>query len=43
MDDVLFTRAAAVFIGGAAAQEGAEDAVLHVKHGHVLVKREFKF
>ena len=43
VDDMLLTRPPAIFIRGAAAQEGAEDAVLHVKHGHVLVKREFKF
>ena len=38
VDDVGLTGAAAVFVGGAAAEEGAENAVLHVKHGHVLVK-----
>jgi hypothetical protein len=43
MDDMLLTRPPAIFIRGAAAEEGAENAVLHVKHGHVLVKREFKF
>jgi hypothetical protein len=31
--------AAAIRVIGAIAQESAEDAVLHVEHGHVLVNR----
>lgn len=39
---VPFTGAAAVLIAGAVRQEGAEHAVLHVEHGHVLVQSQFK-
>ena len=42
VDDMGLAGATAVFVGGAAAQERAENAVLHVKHGHVLVERELK-
>jgi len=42
VDDVLFARSATVLVGGAAAEEGAEDAVLHMKHGHVLVEGELQ-
>ena len=39
-DDVGVARAAAVAIVFAGREKRAEDAVLHVKHGHVLVNRE---
>lgn len=42
VDDVFFAGSAAVFVGGAGAEEGAEDAMLHMKHGHVLVEGEFQ-
>ena len=42
MNDVLFARATAVFVGGAGAEEGAEHAMLHMKHWHVLMEGEFQ-
>ena len=42
VDDVSFARATAIFVSGAGAEEGAEDAVLHVKHRHMLVKSELE-
>lgn len=41
VDGVGFARLAAVFDAGARTHEGAEDAVLHVEEGHVLVEGEF--
>ena len=42
MDNVFLAGAAAVLVGGAAAEESAEDAVLHMEHRHVLVESELK-
>ena len=42
VDDVFFAGSAAVFVGGAGAEEGAEDAMLHMKHGHVLMEGELE-
>ena len=39
-DLVFFAGAAAVVVVFAGGEEGAEDAVLHVKHGHVLMDGE---
>lgn len=40
VDDVFVARPAAIFGGGSTAEEGAEDAVLHVEERHVLVEGE---
>ncbi len=37
VDGMLFTGAAAVSVICAGGEEGANDAMLHVKHGHVLM------
>ena len=42
VDGVFLARASAVLVGSAGAEEGAEYAVLHVKHRHVLVEGEFE-
>ena len=42
VDHVLLAGAAAVLVGGAFTQEDAEHAMLHMKHGHVLVKGELE-
>ena len=42
VNGVLLTRAAAVFVGGSATEEGAEDAVLHMKEGHMLMESELE-
>ena len=42
VDGMFFARAAAVFVGRAGAEEGAEHAVLHMEHGHVLVQGELQ-
>ncbi len=42
LDLVALAGAAAVQEGAAGGHEGGKDAVLHVKHGHVLVERELE-
>ena len=42
VNDVIFTGSATVLVGGAAAEEGAKNTVLHVKQWHVLVEGQFK-
>ncbi len=42
VDDMLFAGTPAVFVGGAFTEEDTEHAMLHVKHGHVLVESKFQ-
>ena len=42
VDGVFFARATAVLVSRAGAEEDAEHAVLHMKHGHVLVEGELQ-
>lgn len=42
VDGVFIARAAAVAVVFAGGKEGAEDAMLHVEEGHVLVKGDFE-
>ena len=42
VDAVLLTRAAAIGVVRAVGEERREDAVLHVKHRHVVVDRQLE-
>ncbi len=42
MHGVCFAGTSAVFVVGTRREEGAENAMLHVKHRHVLVQRELE-